>query len=169
MAHAAFGAKDLHILRTQADYDTALVELSQLMKTQPAPGSAAANRLELLALLAEDYESRTVKLAETTPQDVVEFMADQHGLSRGELADLMGGRSHLSYFMKGRALSKSQMSRLSERLGIPIALLFDQSSARPSSARKAGRTRLTSAVAAAAGKSRDSASGRGKPRGFHSR
>lgn len=63
--------------------------------------------------------------ADATPQEVVEFMADQRGLGRGELADLMGGRSRLSDFLKGkRALSRGQTAALRNALGIPADLLM---------------------------------------------
>jgi HTH-type transcriptional regulator/antitoxin HigA len=52
-------------------------------------------------------------------------MAEQKGVSPGELAELLGGRSRLSDFLNGvRDLSKGQIIKLRDRLGIPADLLI---------------------------------------------
>jgi HTH-type transcriptional regulator/antitoxin HigA len=52
-------------------------------------------------------------------------MAEQRGVTTGELALLMGGRSRLSEFMNGkRSLSIGQIRMLREELGIPADLLI---------------------------------------------
>ncbi len=52
-------------------------------------------------------------------------MAEQKGLTAGALAGLLGGRSRLSEFLNGtRELSKAQILRLRDALGIPADLLL---------------------------------------------
>lgn len=126
MAHAVLDFSRPHILRTEAEHAAALDELDRLMRSMPTRGSEDGDRLEFLMVLIKDYEARNVKLAgKSTPRSIVEFAADQHDLTRGELARLMGGRSSLSLFLKGRPLSTGQISRLHARLGIPPELLFE--------------------------------------------
>jgi len=58
-------------------------------------------------------------------QQAVEFMLEQKGRSRAELAELMGGRSRVSDFFSGkRRLSTAQIKSLSNLLGIPADLLL---------------------------------------------
>ena len=46
-------------------------------------------------------------------------------MTRGELAQIMGGRSRVSDFFKGvRQLSTTQMKALRNRLGVPADLLL---------------------------------------------
>lgn len=60
-----------------------------------------------------------------TPQSVVEFMLEQRGMTRAELAPLMGGRSRVSDFFAGkRRLSMEQVRALRDALGIPADLLI---------------------------------------------
>jgi HTH-type transcriptional regulator/antitoxin HigA len=60
-----------------------------------------------------------------TPQDVVDFMLDQKGMSRADLAEVMGGRSRVSEFFSGkRELSRGQIEALRDKLGIPADLLL---------------------------------------------
>ena len=78
-------------------------------------------------MLVEDYESRHHPIDDSnlTPQDVVDFVLQQRGMSRADLAPLMGGRSRVSDFFNGkRALSKGQIEALREHLHIPADLLF---------------------------------------------
>lgn len=126
MALAAFHLDKPRIIRTAEAHEAALRELDRLMAKEPRRGSEEGDQLELLSLLIGDYESRTVTLGgKSTPQSIVEFMADQHDVSSGELAELLGGRSSLSLFRKGRPLSKGQIARLHARMGIPVELLFE--------------------------------------------
>src|SRR3712207_1132813 len=99
----AFDPARVRALRNEAEYEAALAAIEQLMEGDPDPDSESGARLEGLSLLVEHYEDRHHPMGETsTPQSVVEFMAEQHGLSRGELAELVGGRSRLSEFLRGK-------------------------------------------------------------------
>jgi HTH-type transcriptional regulator / antitoxin HigA len=116
-----------HILRTEAEYEDAVAEVDRLLRVDPQYGSKDYDRLELLGVLISEYEERHNPMddSDLTPQQIVEFMAEQKGLTRGELADVMGGRSRLSDFLRGeRNLSKGQIEALREHLGIPADLLL---------------------------------------------
>jgi HTH-type transcriptional regulator / antitoxin HigA len=116
-----------HILRTETEYEDAVAEVDRLLRVDPQPGSEEYDRLELLGVLISDYDERhnPIDDSDLTPQQIVEFMADQKGLTRGELAELLGGRSRLSEFLRGeRELSKGQIEALREHLGIPADLLL---------------------------------------------
>jgi len=45
-------------LHSEADYDVALNEIERSSRTNPSPGTPAADRFDLLALIIEDYERR---------------------------------------------------------------------------------------------------------------
>lgn len=116
-----------HVLRTAAEFDAAVAEIDRLLDLDPQPSTDAYDRLELLSVLVEDYEARHHPIDDSnlTPQDVVDFMLEQRGMSRADLAPLMGGRSRVSDFFNGRrALSKGQIEALREHLGIPADLLI---------------------------------------------
>lgn len=115
-----------HVLRTVREYNAAVAEVDRLLDANPKKGSPEYDRLEFLSVLIEAYEDEhEPEPRGVTPQQVVEFMLEQHGMSRGELAKLMGGRSRVSDFFKGkRDLSISQLKALRNRLGIPADLLI---------------------------------------------
>lgn len=115
------------VLRTPEDYDAAVAEIDRLLDLNAEPHSPEDDRLELLSVLVEDYEARhhPIDDSDLTPQDIVDFMLDQRGMTRADLAPLMGGRSRVSDFFNGkRALSKGQIEALRKHLGIPADLLI---------------------------------------------
>lgn len=115
------------ILRTEAEYQDAVAEVDRLLDLDPQIGSEEYDRLELLGVLISEYDERhnPIDDAVLTPQQIVEFMAEQKGMTRGQLAELLGGRPRLSEFLRGeRELSKRQIEALREHLGIPGDLLL---------------------------------------------
>ena len=116
-----------HVLRSEDEYNTAVAEIDRLLDLDPQPSTPEYDRLELLSVLVEDFEARHYPIddSDLTPQQVVDFVLEQRGMTRAELARLMGGRSRVSDFFNGkRALSKGQIEALREHLRIPADLLF---------------------------------------------
>ena len=113
-------------IRTDREYNSALREIETLLDRNPRKGSGEYDRLELLSILVEAYEDgNTEPLPGATPQELVEFMAEQKGIDRTALAVLFGGRSRLSDFLnEKRQLSLGQVARLKGALGIPADLLL---------------------------------------------
>ena len=119
-----------HVLRDEAEYNTAVEEIDRLLDADPEPASEAYERLEFLSVLVQAYEDAHSPLdALPTPQDVVAFMLEQKGLTRSDLAKWLGGKSRVSEFFRGiRPLSLRQIEVLREELGIPSDLLIGKSS-----------------------------------------
>jgi HTH-type transcriptional regulator/antitoxin HigA len=116
-----------HVLRSEEEYEAAIAEIEQLLDRHPEPGTEVYERLEFLSVLAEAYEKEhdPVEAFATTPQAVVDFMLEQRGMNRAQLADVMGGRSRVSdFFNERRPLSRSQIIALRNLLGIPADLLL---------------------------------------------
>jgi HTH-type transcriptional regulator/antitoxin HigA len=120
-----------HVLRDEAEYNAAVDEIDRLLDTDPDPASEAYERLEFLSVLVQAYEDTHSPLEELpTPQAVVEFMLEQKGFSRSDLAKWLGGKSRVSEFFRGiRPLSLRQIEALREQLGIPSDLLIGRSQA----------------------------------------
>lgn len=114
-----------HVLRSEAEYDAAVAEIERLLDEDVEAGSEGYERLEFLSVLVEHYEEEHIPLGSVTPQQAVLFMLDQKGLERSDLDAVMGGKSRVSEFLRGkRDLSKSQVERLRRLLGIPADILL---------------------------------------------
>ncbi len=116
-----------HVLRNEREYDAAVAWADELTDHMPAPRSKKHEVLRFLLLLIEAYDDEHYQMGDkSTPQDVVDFMLDQKGKTRTDLADLLGGRSRVSEFYKGkRRLSIEQVRRLRNELGIPADLMIE--------------------------------------------
>ena len=115
------------VLRSTEEYDAAVAEIDRLLDLDPPAGSAEYDRLEILSVLVEDYDTRhdPIDDSDLTPQTAVDFMLEQKGMTRADLAGIMGGRSRVSDFFSGkRDLSKGQIEALRDTLGIPADLLL---------------------------------------------
>jgi HTH-type transcriptional regulator/antitoxin HigA len=115
-----------HVLRNAREFRAAVAEVDQLADADPKRGTEAYDRLEFLSLLIEAYENDHNPIDERsgTPQSVVAFMLEQNGMTRTDLAPLMGGKARVSEFFAGkRRLSIEQVRALRDALGIPADLL----------------------------------------------
>jgi HTH-type transcriptional regulator/antitoxin HigA len=87
-------------------------------------------RLVAQARLIEAYErSRWPRSVPTLP-DLLNYLMDQHDLSRGDLVPMLGTASRVSEVMNGkRELSMNMVRRLRERFNISADLLIARGSA----------------------------------------
>ena len=116
-----------HVLRNSRELKAAVAEIDALLDVAPRRGTDAYDRLEFLSVLVEAYESEHYPLDERdgTPQSAVLFMLEQQGMTRSDLAPLMGGKARVSEFLAGkRRLSVEQVRSLRDALGIPADLLI---------------------------------------------
>jgi len=123
-----------HSIRNDREYNASIREIERLLAFELRPGTPEDDRLDLLSVLVEAYESeKGYDLPDASPQELVDFMLDQRGMTRANLAGEMGGRSRVSQFFRGeRTLSINQILRLHELLHIPVDLLI----AKPRAAEK---------------------------------
>ena len=127
MATAPLDFTTPHVLRNEAEYDAAIAEIETLLDMDPRADSGDYERLKFLSVLAEAYEREHYPVPDVSPQEAVDFMLEQKGMTRADLASLMGGRSRVSDFFSGkRPLSRGQIERLRDVLGIPADLLLQR-------------------------------------------
>lgn len=121
----------LRLLKTKSDYEAALAETERLVALDPKAGTAAADRLDLLALLVETYEKSRFPLPAPTPLEAIHFRMEQMGLRPADLVPDLGSRAKVSEVFSGkRRLSLKMIRNLHRRLGIPAEVLINEPSPR---------------------------------------
>ncbi len=116
---------DIKPIRTEADYDEALAEISGLLDAPE--GSPDADRLEVLSTLVESYEERHHPIDPPDPVEVIKFRMEHMGLTRKDLEPLIGGRGRVSEVLnRKRGLSLSMIRNLHAGLGIPAKILIGE-------------------------------------------
>jgi HTH-type transcriptional regulator/antitoxin HigA len=113
------------VIKTEADYERARQELDRLMEGDPAPGTPAGDRLELLAMLIESYEKERFPDTFPDPVEAILFRMEQQGLAQRDLVPMIGSKSRVSEVLsRKRPLSLAMIRGLHGGLGIPAAILL---------------------------------------------
>ena len=127
----------LKIIRTRADHEAAMAEILQLIENDPPARSPARDRLEVLAVLIEQYERQSVDLGSTTPKETIEFLMDQHGLTRSDLVAYFGSARRVAGFLAGRtAMSVDTIRQREARVAVGRRRRSPASKDRPSTTRR---------------------------------
>jgi HTH-type transcriptional regulator/antitoxin HigA len=116
------------IIKNETEYGETLREIERLVERDPALGTPEADRLELLTLLVENYESKRAPRRPVDAVEAIRFRMEQQGLSQRDLVPFMGSRSRVSEVLAGkRPLTLSMIRALHRSLNIPAeSLLGDQ-------------------------------------------
>src|SRR5713101_2427798 len=113
------------VIKSEKEYEKALAEINTLIDRDPDPGTPEADRLELLTLLVESYESETFPKRVPEPLEAIRFRMEQQGLKQRDLVPYIGSPSKVSEVLSGkRPLTLSMMRSLHSHLGIPANVLL---------------------------------------------
>lgn len=128
---------DIRPLRSEADYDAALIEIEHYFNAPPEAGTPEADRFDLLALVIGDFESKHWAIDAPDPVEAIKFRMEQRGYGQRDLAALLGSRSRASEILsRKRGLTMEMAWKLNLEWGIPAESLI-----RPSTSRTEHRRR----------------------------
>lgn len=117
----------LTTIKTEADHTAVLEEIEKLIDADPAPNSPEADRLNLLGLIASDYEARVFPTQVPDAVDAIKFRMEQQDLAPRDLIPYIGSRSKVSEVLsRKRSLTLPMVRALHERLHIPAKALIHQ-------------------------------------------
>lgn len=118
---------DPQIIKTSEDYRRAFKEAESLIALDPDPGTDEAERLDLLSLLIERYESDKFPIELPDPLEAIKFRMDQQGLRQRDLIPFIGSKSKVSEVLAGkRSLTVPMIRALHEGLDIPAEVLLQE-------------------------------------------
>ncbi len=115
-------------IRNREQYSLVMDEINSLISNDPDPESASGQRLEVLSILAEKYETEKWPIDLPDPISAILFRMDQLDLKRRDLVPYLGTKSRVSEILSGkRALSLKMIKSLNTGLGIPAVTLLSDS------------------------------------------
>lgn len=127
---------DVKPIRTEADYEAALVEVERLWGAKS--GTPKGDRLDVLATLIDAYESEQDPMDPPDPIEAIKFRMEQQNLTRKDLEDIVGSRTRIAEVLnRRRGLSINMIRRLHEKLGISTDILIRPSPIKPIRAKRA--------------------------------
>ena len=113
---------NLRPIRTRRDYLAALKEAEALWDT--AAGSRQADRLDVLILLIQSYETEHYPIPDPDPIEFLLHTMEARGLTRKDLEPYIGSRARVAEILnRARPLTLEMIRRLSEGLTIPADVL----------------------------------------------
>ncbi|MGH9967102.1 MAG: ImmA/IrrE family metallo-endopeptidase [Pyrinomonadaceae bacterium] len=115
----------MKVIKSENEHENALAEISTLIDLDPDPGTPEADRLELLTLLVENYESQAFPKRVPEALEAIRFRMEQQNLKQRDLVPYLGSPSKVSEVLSGkRPLTLSMMRALHSHLGIPADVLL---------------------------------------------
>ena len=115
--------KNLKPIRTEADYQAALVVIERLWGARA--GTSEGDRLDILATLVDAYENEHHPMDPPDPIEAIKFRMEQQALNRKDLAEILGSRTRVVEVLnRRRGLSINMIRRLHEKLGISLEVLI---------------------------------------------
>lgn len=112
----------LKVLKTKKDYQNALERFEEIF--QANSGTQAGDEADLLALLIEVYEDKHYVIGVPDPVEAIKYRMEQQGLTKTDLAVILGFKSRVTDIMNGhRKLNLAMVRKLHDELHIPLEAL----------------------------------------------
>ena len=119
---------NISVIKTEKQYREYLSEIQSLLSGGPDIGADKSERLELLSVLVEAYETYHYPMETPDPVDAIQFRMQEKGLKQANLIPYFGSRSRVSEILaRKRPLTVPMIRALSIGLGIPAEVLINNS------------------------------------------
>ena len=113
-------------VKTEKDYDDAILRINQLLDLNPAPGSDEDNELEVLSTLVEVYEDEHYPILPPDPIEAIKLIMEEKGLGNKQLIPIFGTKSRMSEVMnRKKPFTLKMIYKLNKTLGLPLELFIN--------------------------------------------
>ena len=117
---------NIHPIKTERDYDSALDEIERLWGAPE--DTPEGDYLDVLLVLVDNYESKYHPIDPPDPVEAIKFRMEQLNITRKDLEQIIGSRWRVSeIFSRKRTLTLPMIRRLHNTLNIPLESLVYES------------------------------------------
>ena len=114
---------NIHPIKTEADYQAALLRVEALLDAQP--NTPEGDALDLLTTLITAYEEQYYPILPPDPVEALVYWMETRDLTRRDLEPLLGSRARVAEILnRRRTLTLEMIRRLHTDLGIPAEILI---------------------------------------------
>lgn len=115
---------EIEPIRTEEDLRRLTAEVDRLMEQKPELASVEAERLHVLALMVEDFESKHYPIPLPDPIDAILFAIEQRQADAATVVEMFGSRNDARMVLSRKyPLTLFQVRRLAAGLGIALQVL----------------------------------------------
>ncbi|MGO4339385.1 type II toxin-antitoxin system HigA family antitoxin [Labrys sp. KB_33_2] len=116
--------ENIRPIKTEADYDWAIAEITKYFENEPEVGSPDGDRFDVLAILIEAYEDKHYPIASPDPVDAIHSHMKLFNLPRKALVDVIGSSPRVTEILaRKRALTLEMVYKLNREWHIPAEVL----------------------------------------------
>lgn len=110
-------------IKTEEQYKIVLQQIKSLWSCPE--NSVEADLLEVLSILADDYENKHCPIAPPDPIEAIKYKMEENGLTNTDLIPYFGSRSRVSEILnRKRPLTFNMAKKLFKGLNIPAETLL---------------------------------------------
>ena len=110
-------------IKTEEEYNAVLAHIDTLVDCME--GSAEEDLLEVLSILADDFENKHYPIAAPDPIEAIKLRMEELNLKNKDLAPYFGSASKASEVLnRKRPLTFAMVKRLYQQMGIPATILL---------------------------------------------
>lgn len=119
------GKSGTHSIRTESDYDEAIVRINTLLDMNAAPGTSEDDELDILSTLVESYEDKHFPTLPLEPIEAIKAVMEERGMIQQDLVPILGPKSRVSEIMnRKRKLTMKEIEAVHKHLNIPLEIFF---------------------------------------------
>lgn len=110
-------------IRSEKDYEQVMQQIDELIDSKP--GTDEFDELEILSILAEDYEEKNYPIDFPDPVEAIKYIMEWKGLKEKDLEPYFGTRSKVLEILNRKSkLTLEMISKLKNGLGISADILI---------------------------------------------
>lgn len=110
-------------IKSEAQYNKVLAQIDALLDC--IEGSPEEDLLEVLSILADDFENKHYPIAAPDPIDAIKLRMEELNLKNKDLVPYFGSASKASEVLnRKRPLTFAMVKKLYQQLGIPASVLL---------------------------------------------
>jgi HTH-type transcriptional regulator/antitoxin HigA len=116
-------------IRSEKDYEQVIKRIDELIDS--APGTNEFDELEVLSVLAEDYEEKNYHIDFPDPVEAIKYIMEWKGLKEKDLELYLGTRVKVLEILSRKSkLTLEMITKLKNGLGISADILIPDNSER---------------------------------------
>lgn len=114
---------NIKLIKTEADYQTALKRLEEIFDAKIV--TTESDEADILGLMVDEYEKKHYLIDAPDPIEAIKIRMEEMQLKQVDLADVIGGKNRVSEVLnRKRKLTVEMIRNLTKKLNLSPGLLI---------------------------------------------